>query len=383
MQGMDRVSLLCVVRNVGTEPLPQNSMRLRCYPVTGLDYTNGNLLPALPALAPGEAVAYKWRFALTTSRGALVAGVVLEPTGGLDPQASNAPPPPPSPAPQPPANTASALPGTQLALAVIPRLPRNPSIGDIPTFKDPLTHVSERNDDVTLLNGRVAARVQLGERREAILTLAAKEGAVWQQLANSLFLIRANLAEEGQLPWWQSMRCQRIRVDRDRDSGVLSITGSIGSHCRAELSLELRPDTCAIQGTVRLTARRDLRISGLELPVLLPSVSTGTELRGRDDGSLIVIPPPVTILPDDARIAALHGGGTTFGLAWPDNVTFPNVPVAPWKWNRLPPFISGVQATGTSIGDMMPAGSTLECQFKLFAFAPSGTVRDALRFQIP
>ena len=379
--GTEDVILLCVVRNTGADPVPENVMRLRCYPVTGLDYTNGNLLPTLPALAPGEATAFRWRFAPTAARGAIVAGVILESANG-DAASPNAPPAPPSPAPQTPPTTTASLPNPQLAFAVVPRLIRAPGIGDIPAVKDPLAHAVERVDDGLLFNGRVAVRAQIGERREAILTLAAREGAIWQTLANSLFLIRANLGEEGQIPWWQNMRCQRIHVDQERESSTLTLTGMVGSYCRAELSLEMRADTCVLTGRVRLTAQRALRLSGLELPALLPAVLTGNEVSGRPDGSALQVSNPAVILPDEARMAAVHGGGATFGIAWPDNIALPFVPTAPWKWSRLPQM-PGVRATGSVMGDSIAAGSTLECQFRLFAFAPSGTVRDALRFQIP
>src|SRR5690242_17513511 len=35
------VTMLCVIRNVGTAELPENSARVRCYPLTGLDFMEG------------------------------------------------------------------------------------------------------------------------------------------------------------------------------------------------------------------------------------------------------------------------------------------------------------------------------------------------------
>lgn len=382
--GGESVVLLCVVRNVGADAVPEGVLRLRCYPVSGLDYTNGNMLPTLPALAPGDGVAYRWRLNPSDMRMALVAGVILEPLAN----ASDAPLQSPQPvAPQPAAVSPSVLPlgAPQLAFAVVPRLAHAPGMGEIPGYKDPLAHAVQREDDGLLVNGRVGVRVQLGERRDPILTLAAKQGANWQNLTSSLGLVRLDVGEEGQLPWWQSLRCQRMRVHEDRDSATLTLNGNIGTGCRAEVTLEMRPDTCVIVGHLHLVALRALRIAGIELPVLLTgqtAIDTPPVPAGRADGSATLLPKTASLLPDDARLTAVHGGGATFGVAWPDSPVLPFVPTVAWKWNRLPEN-TGVQATGIPTGDAVPSGSVIDCQFRIFAFAPSGTVRDALRFQIP
>ncbi len=381
--GGESVVLLCVVRNVGADAVPENMLRLRCYPVSGLDYTNGNMLPTLPALAPGDGVAFRWRLNPSDMRMAPVAGVILEPLASA-PDAPRTP----QPVAQQPGPVSTSLPlltPPQLAFAVVPRLVHVPGMGDVPGYKDPLAHAVQREDDALLVNGRVGVHVQLGERRDAILTLAAKEGANWQNLASSLGLVRLNAGEEGQLPWWQSFRCQRMRVQEDRDSATLTLNGNIGTACRAELTLEMRPDTCIIIGHLHLVALRALRVAGMELPVLLTAqsaIDVPPVPAGRADGSPTLLPKTGTLLPDDSRLAAVHGVGATFGVAWPDNPILPFVPISAWKWNRLPEN-TGVQAAGIPTGDAMASGSVIDCQFRLFAFAPSGTVRDALRFQIP
>jgi len=59
--GTKDFTLLCVVRNVGMAPLPDKTLRLRCYTLVGLDYTSGELTPLVPALAPNQALAFRWR----------------------------------------------------------------------------------------------------------------------------------------------------------------------------------------------------------------------------------------------------------------------------------------------------------------------------------
>ena len=407
--GVENVVLLCVVRNTGSAPLPENQLRLRCYPISGLDYTNGNLLPVLPALAPGQAVAYRWRLAPSDARAALVAGVVLEQTGEgkkekgetvgaqfIAPTLLIAPTsqhPMPNAQPATP-NTEHRTPNTgnsqlstlnpQLAFAVIPRLPHPLGLGDIPLLKDPLAHAGELNGSSLLLNQRVILRAQIGDRRETCLTLGVKDGNAWRTVANTVGLLRVCVGEDGQRPWWQAFRCQQIRAREDKTSATLTLTGTIGNACRAEITLESRPDTGVINGRARLTALRNLRLSGIQLPALLTASDDKTLPVPRADGSPSLLPDAPALISDEARIAAAHNGAATFGIAWPTSPPFPG-----WKWNRLPladglvTSILGVQATGEAGGDALSAGSGIEVPFRWFAFAPSDTVRDAERFQIP
>ena len=390
--GMESVILLCVARNAGTMPLPENALRLRCYPISGLDYTSGNLLPTLPALAPGQAVAYRWRLAPTEARSALVAGVVLESVSGKreegkgkrESSAGSGDKALMSPSPESGMNSSLFPFPSSLAFAVVPRLPRSPAFGDAPAFKDPLAHAGESEGGALLLNNHVGARIQIGERREPLLVLAAKEGAAWRTVADSLPLLRACVGEDGQLPWWQSFRCQQIRVREDKESASLTLTGNVGAACRVELTLEARPDTGALLGRARLTALRALRLSGTQLPVLSGGVDDKNLTPPRADGSPLLLADAPSPLPDDARLAAAHSGATTFGVTWPADPPLPG-----WKWNRVPLADGvltqnlGVQATGEPRGDLLQAGASVEFTFRLFAFAPSDTVRDALRFQMP
>ncbi len=392
--GVENVVLLCVVRNTGSAPLPENQLRLRCYPISGLDYTNGNLLPVLPALAPGQAVAYRWRLAPSDARALLVAGVVLEQTGeakkekgetvGAQFIAPASQPATPN-AQSAIGNRQSAIANPQLAFAVIPRLPRPLGLGDVPLLKDPLAHAGELNGSSLLLNQRVILRAQMGDRRETCLTLGVKEGNAWRSVANTVGLLRVCVGEEGQRPWWQTFRCQQIRAREDKTIATLTLTGAIGNACRAEITLESRPDTGVINGRARLTALRSLRLSGIQLPALLTASDDKTLPVPRADGSPSLLPdPPPALIPDEARIAAAHNGAATFGIAWPAAPPFPG-----WKWNRLPladglvTSVLGVQATGEVGGDTLSAGSGIEIPFRWFAFAPSDTVRDAERFQMP
>ena len=62
--GTQSVTILCVIRNIGSVALPENSARVRCYPLTGMDFMDGQLWPVIPVLSPNQAVAFRWRLAL-------------------------------------------------------------------------------------------------------------------------------------------------------------------------------------------------------------------------------------------------------------------------------------------------------------------------------
>ncbi len=413
--GVESVVLLCVVRNGGAMPLPADVLRLRCYPISGLEYTSGNLLPTLPLLAPGQAVAYRWRLAQSDAKMVLAAGVVLERTEeekrrrgeeerrGEEGKASAgtlnggtpALPDNPATASAPVSGGTTAAGNTPsplsplsssplLAFAIIPRLPRAPGFGDAPVSKDALPHADERDGIALALNNRVGIRVQIGTGRDSLLQLAVRDGAGWRIAAFAMPLLRANVAEDGQIPWWQTFRCQAMRAREDKDSATLTLTGTLGAACRVEIVFEARPDTCVLSGRARLTATRPLRLSGIHLPALVAGADDRNLSAPRQDGSPLLLADTPSPLPDDARVAAAHTGATTFGLSWPAEA-----PLTGWKWTRLPggdgayTLNLGAQAGGSADGDLVPAGTTLEIPFRLFAFAPSDTVRDALRFQLP
>ena len=401
--GAETVGLLCVVRNAGATALPADALRLRCYPISGLDYTSGNLLPVLPSLAPGQAVAYRWRLAQSDAKTVLAAGVVLErrdketrrqgdeetktdgtgnisasgrPEQGTGNTGASA---------QQTTTSGEALPSSPLlAFAIIPRLPHQPGFGDVPILKDALPRADSRDGVALLLNNRVGARVQTGAGRDPLMQLAVRDAGGWHVLASTLPLLRANVGEDGQNPWWQSFRCQSVRVREDKEIATLTLNGTLGSSCRVEITFEARADTCVVSGRARLTATHPLRLSGVQLPALLAGGDDKNGSAPRQDGSPNLLADTPSPLPDDARIAAAHTGAFTFGIAWPADPPRPN-----WRWTRLPTADGaytqnlGVQALYGADGDLVSTGSSVDFAFRLFAFAPSDTVRDALRFQLP
>src|SRR5206468_1763079 len=61
----------------GSGALPESAARIRCYPLTGLDFMGGQLWPNIPALNPKQAVAFRWRLAVSDSSTPLVFSVLI------------------------------------------------------------------------------------------------------------------------------------------------------------------------------------------------------------------------------------------------------------------------------------------------------------------
>jgi hypothetical protein len=367
--GHNDVILLCVVRNVSTVPLPEKMLRVHCYPVAGLDYTDGDMTPLVPPLAPNQAVAFRWRLSSTESHQALIAAAQLENVG------------------QPAAINMRQNGQSPITLAVVPRFDASPHFGAAIAGAELAPQAGVARGEAWLASNRVALRFLSSDRDEPLLLLAAKAGLLWHMVAMGLPLARVRSAEDGQTPWWETLRWRNARATADKDQATLTLYGNIGSRWGVQLRFDAHRDTGAIDGRLRLTARRTMRCYAVQLPRLLVTESDPGTVGGHADGSPSLLPDlEVSPLPEDARVAAAHQSGITFGLTWPLNP-----PLAGWTWTRISapigtsPTLSaecGV-AEGTETGEVVLPGATLEFPFKLFALGPSDTVRDALRFIAP
>ncbi len=360
----DDVVLLCVVHNVGGVALPEKTLRLHCLPLAGLDYTSGDTRPPLPALAPDQSVAFRWRFTATDIGTTPVAAVLVEPITGVS---------------GPDVATQAA----DVALAVAPRFDAVPHFGAPIAGADVAPQAGFVGGEAWLGSNRVGLRVFSSMRGEPILLLAVRIGADWQTAALGLPLARVLTGEAGQVPWWQSFRWRQTRSRSDKDTATLTLVGAVGDCWHAELEFTTRRDTGAVEGRLRLTARRNTRFQALQLPRLL--LGSPERDTSRADGSPTLLPPFTPALTPDTRVAATRTpSGTTCGLTWPLAT-----PLAGWAWTPLPTAdpdtmqALGVRCVGPTPGDLILVGATVEFPFRLFALAPSDTVRDALRFALP
>ncbi len=389
--GTQSVTFLGIVRNVGAMPLPERALRLRCLPIAGLDYTTGDTLPFLPALARNQAVAFRWRFAPPQATGPLIAGLLLERAppavpmsngNGMSARTSPRGPltlgksePPAVPEPE-----TGNIPGARVTLAVVPRFSVAPRLAPVNAL-DGQPYARLEPNQARIGNDRVQAQVLATERRQPLLMLAGRDASQWHIVATSTALFSVLAGEDGQTPWRETFRWRDSRVREDRDGAQLTLVGEAGSRWGVELILDARRDTAALSGRLRLTARRTLRCFGVQLPRLLTPVNRYAAEPA--NGAPLAVEEADAPAFAETNIAADRANGVTFGIAWPSAP-----PLDGWRWSRLPgggdaPGLLGAQAMSDARGAVVVAGATLEFPFRLFAFGPSDTIRDALRFALP
>ncbi|HLV79030.1 MAG TPA: hypothetical protein VKT32_02075 [Chthonomonadaceae bacterium] len=381
--GTADVDMVCVVRNEGNVSLPDRRLRLRCYILSGLDYTTGETMPLLPALAPGQAVAYHWRLTPTDASSPLAVAALLTNVpppapgaAGVTAPASGAGKGPSAPSPETPAMPPAIAPGA--ALAVIPRLVTSPS--DLPDLKAPAANASPER--AWIGNDRVLMRVLASRDHLPLLLLSAKQGPGWRTVATGVSLVRVLSSEDGQQPWWETFRWQGARVTNDKTAATLTLTGTAGSRWQAELTLQSGRDTCVIQGRLRLTPLEAMRLQGVQLPTLIPANVEPAALAVAS-GVATPVAADISPLPQDQRVAAGLQDRVTFGLAWPSESPLPG-----WRGTRQPespvaPRCGMRWESDEGRAELVSRGQTLEFPFRLFAFTPSDTVKDAARFRMP
>jgi hypothetical protein len=395
--GMQSVTLLCVVRNVGSAPLPDRTLRLRCYAVTGLDYTTGETMPVVPALGPNQALAYRWRLAPSNATGPLTAAVLMEPVtptsaaapempsspggglhgtahGGSDSATTGAQPPPPAePAP---------LPAPRAVVTTVPRLaaPLRPGGDAIRPAAGPLASAGETS--AWIGNDRMGARIVASELRQPVLLLCGKEGAGWRGLAVGSPMASVRSGEDGQVAWWETFRWRAARVRIEKDLATLTLLGNVGTRWQAEMVFVARRDTAALSGRLRLKPLRVMRLYSVLLPRLQADNSRAAA-SFRADGSAQPLSNAEPLLPETARVIAGRANGITFGLTWPSTGPDPG-----WKWSRLPAGDANVAPLpgaqwDDARGSLILPGTAVEIPFRLFAFGPSDSLHAALRFVLP
>lgn len=355
--GASPVTLLCVVKNVGDAPLTEKTLRVRCFALSGLEYTSGETRPLLPTLAPKQTVAFRWQLGVREAKGAVVAGALIEAAGVL------------------PANR--VLPGNRSVVTTILRLPRPPAVGSYnPKPVDP----PKASDEGFIGNDRIALWLFQGERQQPALLMAAREATGWRALTVSAPLLEIQSGEEGQQPWWETFRWRNSTVKNEIDSATLTLNGVFGTRWRANLVFEAKRGTSAIDATLRLIPIRPVRLYGVRLPNMIDEY-TKPEAQSKADGSEIGITYSEPMLPEKSPVVANRNNGITYGLTWMENLPFPNGTwePSPLANSTLYPTLSA-QWTAPANGLLILPGATVEISFRLFALTPSETVKDALRF---
>ena len=355
--GSSPVTLLCVIKNVVDAPLPEKTLRVRCFALSGLEYTSGETRPILPALAPKQTVAFRWQLGVREAKGAMVAGALIEAVGALPPSLT--------------------LPGNRSVVTTILRLPRLPSVG---TYNPKPTDPPKADDEGFIGNERVALWVFQGERQQPALLMAVREEASWRTVTLAVPLLEIQCGEEGQQPWWETFRWRNSAVKNEIDSATLTLNGTFGTRWKANLTFEAKRDTSAIEVTLRLIPIRAVRLYGVRLPNMIDEF-TKPDTTTKADGSEIGITYAEPILPENSPVVANRNNGITYGMAWTENSPFPNGnwQPSPLTNSTLYPLLSA-QWTAPASGLLILPGATVEIRFRVFALSPSETVKDALRF---
>ena len=361
--GKSGVEMLCVVRNAGPTALPAKTLRVNCYALTGLEYTTGETRPAIPPLMAGQKAAFRWRLDPTASAGPLVAGVLVESIGaGTD---SN------------PLYIPSAT------VAAIPRFKTGPRNWDDGKKESVAPRAAADAMSARVGNDRVIAHIKLAEGGQPVLFLAGKEGAAWREVAAAVPLALVRSGEEGQAPWWETFRWQSSSVVNTRDLAALTLLGSIGDRWKAEFVIEARRETGILNAHLRLAPRRAMRLFGVQFPRLLCETDPKADGATLTDHG-VVLPETHAFFADSERIAAQHMRALTYGIAWPAGFS-----LAGWQSHTLPAGdldyrpILGAKAETDGRGDSFSPGQAVQFPVRLFALAPSDTVRDALRAVMP
>jgi len=339
--GLNTVTLVATVRNVGSAPLPQGGATARLMPLAGLEYVEGDTIPSLPALDPAGSVTYRWKLRPTDASGPLVASVAVTVPGGRP----------------------------VVRVAAIPhfpdRLPGEPAtITLVPVAR-------AWKDGGSVEHGRMRARVFLTHGTLPVLTVAARNGTAWRRVATAVPLTEVMSAEGGQVPWWETFRCDRIRATNGPREASLTLSGGVGLRWRATVTLVARLGSNAIEVRFAGSPLRRLQAHGLRVATLAAG-----------DGGLG--PETSEDLADDENetrtVAALRWGDLTLAAVRP---TSP--PLAGWRMVRVPEIVGagyrvlGWEGLAGDGGTGMGPGAILEGRVRLVAISPSASASDARR----
>lgn len=370
--GQGDVHFTCVVRNDGALPLPEGAAHVRCFTISGLDYTSGDMRPALPEMRAGEAVAIHWRLAPTDTVTPLAAGVVLLPNNVEAASATQR-------ADSQPA-TQQANVGPDYAVAVVPRVARLESL-DMPATLHPGAPWARTAEGIGAVgNDRVRVEAVLSRTGSPILIESSRAVPTgpWIDTAVIFPVLLVRSAVPGARSWDKDFRCTGLHAEMPTEAGTLKLEGAVGDGWTALVTLTAQKDTCAIAGSVRVTARWSEHVSSMELFGV--SVPEHTPVPGE-----IGVPVEVNLKPPafgaDACVDATNVDGITTGFAWPGESPLPQ-----WQWQRRE--LDGadgeshlaVRWTPPGPSADVAAGATLSLNFRLFALVGSTDVHDALRF---
>ncbi len=341
--GTGTVTLVGTVRNVGKAALPADTVLLRMFAVTGLDYLEGATTVRLPAMEPGASNTYRWKVQPTAPDVPLVAALVLERQGHVP----------------------------QIRVLPIQHFAHNPAAfgNGTPQKPQPLAHASSSSG--WLDNGKVRLRMVRTDSETAGGFLWTRTPGGWRQAGLALPFAEVLSAEGGQDPWWEMLKAKRFTAAFSPKRAVLGVSGPVGVRWRASVSLALNAGSSVVDAELSLAPRRPMKLFG----VRLARYHVGEGSFGADSSESIG-PEPV----GSGLMSAVRWGAVTTGMVWPGKPLFEG-----WSQTLQPTpdgaesSVIGVEYRTGGAPVVLQEGATVKVRWRMFAFSPSGTVRDALK----
>lgn len=332
------VQFVGVVRNDGPAPLEADSVTVRLLALAGLEYTEGDTAPKLPALGPGETTTFRWKLQPVRADTALVAGMALVSPG--------APP--------------------VVRIAAVQQLARAPAFPDLPLSATPAAWANSARAWVQ--NDRIRLRIALSNSGVPMMWLAAWTGAAWRTTGVSLPIAEVFSAEGSQQPWWEVFRAETMRAVVEPGSARIVIVGGAGIRWRATATITLKAGSSVAQIGLSLAPLREMRLFGIRLAALLANANSSAPLQERCGGF---------------QVAAVNSAGVTSGGIWPAEpdvgswTTRPMEPVEGASYCNL-----GTEMRPADKPVTLAAGALMEFRARLFAISESQTAGDARRIVV-
>jgi len=337
--GTDAVTLVGTVRNVGDGLHPADAATGRVLPLAGLDFLEGDTLPRIPALGPGEAATFRWKLQPTSDSAPLIASFTVSQPGGRP----------------------------LVRLTAVPHFPAPPERD--PPVVSPAPSARAGDDRGTVENSRIRARVQVTPADVPVLLLSCRTPAGWRTAGASVPLVEVHSAEGGQRPWWETLKVREIQAAAARDYATLSLAGEVGLRWRCRVELVAQSASSALDCRLSLAAARQVRLMGLRfLPFLAGEGGPG--------------PRPAQQSPPSSApgLAAARWGDMTVGVLRPGEPPIPG-----WSVAALPGvpgadyLFLAAEARAAEPGTPVAAGAAISWRSRLVALSPSASVEDAGR----
>jgi hypothetical protein len=341
--GSEPVALVGTIRNVGRSGSPADVFIARVSALAGLDYTEGDTRPKVPALEPNATATFRWKLAPSAYDSPLVASLTLEGGGGI----------PDSKvlsiqhfAEPPPADSAF------VAKEATARGGQNP----------------------TLENATMRVRVVQSEASVPSLILSTHTPTGWRRIGTTVPIASVLSAEGGQRPWWEVFRTESVRASVTKGMASLTLTGGFGLRWRGTVVLTLRTGSSVLDTRLLLAPLKSLKLAGARLmPLYAGDGSFGSAAAETLDRE-----------PGTESESALRWGSITIGANWLEQPT-----LGAWTTSPLQsPAGADYSLIGTEwMTDGPPlavsTASLVEWRARVFALSPSASVSDARKIPLP